>query len=129
MKHRALATIAALCMCVPAWAQFMQAEGRFASQSLQVQVILLDDEAGVAAVSASVVSGACSGTVSGTGQIHGHVLVITPYKKITGGESCRLELEFDKPWKQIKATGRSCQVFSGAACGFEGQTARKRNEG
>ena len=106
----------------------MQSEGTFASPSLEVRVILLDDESGVAAASASVVSGACSGVIAGTGQIRGHTLTIIPHKKVSGGESCQLQLDFDKQWKQVKATGHECQVFSGAACGFEGQTARKRNE-
>lgn len=129
MNRLGIAVAAALCMCAPAWAQFMQAEGTFVSTSLEVRVIMLDDEAGVAAASASVVSGSCSGTVSGIGQIRGRTLVITPYKKVTGGQSCRLKLEFDKLWNQIKATGHECQVFSGASCGFEGQMAKKRNEG
>jgi hypothetical protein len=125
MMHRIAASAATLCLCLPTWGQYMQLDGSYTSPVLEVRVLLLDDERGVAAASATVVSGACSGTVAGTGQVRGRTLTITPYKKIEGGESCRLELEFDASWKQVKAMGRDCRMFSGAACGFEGQTARK----
>lgn len=52
-----------------------------------------------------------------------------PYKNVEGGDACQLTLEFDKGWKQLKALGQQCQAYSGAACGFEGQSAKKRNEG
>jgi hypothetical protein len=119
---------AALCLCPPAWAQYRQIQGTYASPALQVRVILLDDDRGVVAASAEVVSGSCSGSIAGIGEIRGRILTVTPYQKTEGGGSCRLELEFDRTWKQVKGTGYECQVFSGAACGFEGQSARKRNE-
>jgi hypothetical protein len=128
MKRLLLASAVSLCVCAPAWAQFRQIEGAYASPALEVRVILLDGERGVAAASVEVVSGSCSGSISGIGDVHGRTLTITPYEKVSGGESCQLDLEFDTAWKQVKATGRQCQVFSGAACGFEGQSARKRNE-
>jgi hypothetical protein len=127
MKYLLVAGAVSLCVCVPAWAQFRQVEGTYTSPVLEVRVILLDGERGVAAASVEVNSGSCSGSISGIGELHGRTLTIAPYEKVSGGDACRLDLEFDKAWKQVKATGRQCQVFSGAACGFEGQSARKRN--
>ena len=128
MRRLFVSITAALGLCPSAWAQYRQVEGTYTSPALEVRVILLDADRGIAAARAEVVSGSCSGSIAGIGEVRGRILTITPYEKTEGGESCRLELEFDRPWKQVKATGYGCQVFSGAACGFEGQSARKRNE-
>jgi hypothetical protein len=110
------------------WAQFARAEGTYSSRASSARVILLDGEKGVAAASVQVLSGACSGSVAGIGEIRGRLLTITPYEKIPGEESCKIELAFDGAWRNVKITGQGCQAYSGAACGFEGQTAARRDE-
>lgn len=111
----------------PVWAQFMRAEGTFTSPGVEATVILLDRSKGIAAASVSVVSGACSGSVSGVGEIRKSVLTFKPYEQIPGGEQCRVEVTFtDRSWDKVSVVGHECAVFSGAACGFEGQEARRR---
>ena len=114
--------------CMPAQAQFRQVDGTYVSSAIEVRVILLDGDRGVAAASALVASEGCSGAIAGVGHFHGRTLTVTPYEKVVGGESCRLHLQFDPAWKSVRATGEQCAVFSGAACGFEGQSAEKRDE-
>jgi hypothetical protein len=112
----------------PARAQYRQAGGAFSSPELDVRVIVLDSARGVAAASAEVVSGDCSGTLAGIGHVRGHSLTITPYEKLEGGESCKLSLQFDNAWDKVRVVGSECSTFSGTSCGFEGQSARRRDE-
>ncbi len=119
-----------LCLMLPgtASAQFIRAEGAYSSHTVSARVILLDSEKGIAAASVGVVSGACSGSVAGLGEVRGRILTISPYTKVEGGEACEVELAFDATWKHVRIKGRECQAYSGAACAFEGQMATKRNE-
>jgi hypothetical protein len=110
-----------------ATAQYMRADGDFSSKSLSVRVVLLDGRKGVAAVSAAVNVGECSGNIAGIGEFKSRKLVIEPYKKFPDGEACKLELSFDTEWQRVKATGNHCEAYSGASCGFEGQEAQRIN--
>lgn len=109
-------------------AQFARSEGTFTSPLTTVRVVLLDPEKGVAAASAVVVVGTCSASVSGVGQIRSRVLSIEPYVKVPGGEACKVNFEFDRSWKQVKVSSHECASYGGASCGFEGQTARRRDD-
>ena len=131
LMTRFLVSVAAaslISVCIPAQAQFRQVDGTYMSSAIEVRVILLDGDRGVAAASAMVVSEGCSGAIAGVGHFHGRTLTVTPYEKVVGGESCRLDLQFDAAWKSVRATSEHCAVFSGPACGFEGQSAEKRDE-
>lgn len=110
------------------FAQFMRAEGVFISKSIAIQVILLDEENGIAAVSAEVAQGTCGGRVSGVGKIKGKKLIFTPYVKIEGGELCAITVDFTKNWAHANITeNSSCAPYHGAACGWEGQITIKKS--
>jgi hypothetical protein len=57
-------------------AQYMLMDGDFNSKGLSVRVVLLDRTKGVAAVSASVEAGECSGNISGIGEIKNRKLIV-----------------------------------------------------
>ncbi|MDB5913061.1 MAG: hypothetical protein JWP22_1736 [Ramlibacter sp.] len=128
MVKRFATTLACCLISGVASAQYMLAEGTYSSREADVRVVLLDSEKGVAAASVAVALGGCSGTVAGIGQIRARILAITPYAKVPGGESCRVELAFDAAWKRVKIIAHECQAYHGASCGFEGQTATRRNQ-
>jgi hypothetical protein len=109
-----------------ACAQFMQAEGEFSSPTVSLTVILLDSEKGVVAAKTEVVSGSCSGSVSGIGNIKGHTLTFSPYVKEEDAQDCKITATFDPAWKQVKIQSQGCSSYSGAECGWEGQAAAKQ---
>lgn len=108
-------------------AQFMRAEGAFASESVELKTLLLDPEKGVVAASATVNEGACSGSIAGVGKMNGKVLSIEPYVKIEGGEQCVLQVSFDAKWSRAKISeGKGCAPYHGAACSWEGQEVKRK---
>ena len=105
-----------------AHAQFANIEGRFSSKATSLQLIALDSEDGIIAASTTVVSGACSGSVAGIGKMNGDVLRFSPYKKEVGGETCVITVTFDKRRSNARIRGEGCALYSGAACGWEGDS-------
>jgi hypothetical protein len=128
MFARSIPLLLAAVLAQDCWAQHARIEGTYSSAAVSAQVILLDAENGVAAVKAEVFSGPCSGAIAGVGRIERRVLTVTPYAKLPDGEACSLALAFDPAWKRVKISGENCAAYSGAACGFEGQTATRRSE-
>ncbi|MES2907951.1 MAG: hypothetical protein V4688_02205 [Pseudomonadota bacterium] len=124
--RKKLLIVAGLFISSAAFAQFMRVEGEFISPTVSGQIILLDPEKGIVAAKTEVVSGSCSGTVSGIGQIKGHTLTFSPYVKAEGAVECLITMSFDPTWKQVKILGQGCSSYSGGACGWEGQTATRR---
>lgn len=124
---RSILTNLFLLASISAHAQYMAAEGVFSSDSLGLQVILLDEEKGIVAAATSIVIGSCSGSISGVGKISGRSLTFAPYKKLEQGETCSITAEFDKTWNRVRVTeGKGCSPYHGASCGWEGQVAAKR---
>lgn len=128
MKSRISLAIVGFLSVGAVHAQFARSEGTFTSPAATVRVVLLDQDKGIAAASAVVVAGSCSASVSGVGQIQARVLSIEPYVKVPGGEACKVDFEFDRSWKQVKVSSHGCSSYGGASCGFEGQTARRRDD-
>jgi len=121
-----LATAASL-VCSAAAAQSIQAEGTFQSKQLEVRVVLLDPEKGVAAVGTSLSQGECSGSVSGIGRfVSEQKLVFEPYVKEAETSSCKVTVEFNRAWNKVKVTSAGCSSYHGASCSWEGQTATKK---
>lgn len=126
MKRIALALVAAS-LCGSSFAQFARSEGTFRSNQLVLQVVLLDPEKGVAAASASLSEGACSGTVAGIGNITSKKLTFAPYIKMAGGESCSVTVEWDAKWHKAKVTDNgSCAPYHGSGCSWASQSVTKR---
>lgn len=117
-----------LCFLIPSsYAQFLNMEGAYSSDTTHLQVIVLDSDRGIAAAKASVSQGNCSGTLSGLGEIKGRRLTIEPYVKSEEPERCRLIVEFDSKWKDATLTENEyCKSFHGASCSWEGQSVTKR---
>lgn len=131
MKNLTLATLASLTMCLAcekAVAQFARAEGTFQSENLEVRLVLLDSENGVAATSIVLSQGACSGTVSGIGKFTSKELVFTPYVKLPGGDSCKVTVTFDAHWRKVTVIDNgACVPYHGSSCSWAGQTAVKND--
>lgn len=109
-----------------AHAQYMRTEGNFVSDTAKLKTIVLDDEKGVVAASATVVLGSCSGTISGIGTMNDRTLLIKPYVKVEGGEQCVLRAKFDTKWERVQLSeDEGCSAYHGAACAWEGQTAKR----
>lgn len=107
--------------------QFMQAEGDFLSPSTRIKTLLLDPEKGIVAASATITEGPCSGHLAGIGKISGRILLLEPYVKVEGGEQCLLQIVFNPKWTKGKITeGKTCTVYHGVACGWEGQEIQRR---
>lgn len=107
-------------------AQFIQAGGDFQSTTTELRTLVLDSEKGIVGVRSVVASGACSGSVTGVGQIKGRFLVFEPYVKLEGAEACRIKIEFDQKWSSARITeSEGCSSYHGSACGWEGQTVIK----
>lgn len=127
MRIRFLACFAAIAVIPAAHAQYMLAEGVFTSKTAELKTIVLDVEKGVVAASATVAQGSCSGTIAGIGTMNDTTLLIKPYVKAEGGEQCVLQAKFDANWERVKiAEGKGCAAYHGAACGWEGQTVKRR---
>lgn len=104
-------------------------EGNYAGEgegSLYVRTLILDPETGTLAASASVGSARCAGGFVGIGDLKGNVLVLRPWRKEEGAESCLVTLTFDKTGKTATIGEADCQYYHGAACAFEGKLAKKR---
>jgi hypothetical protein len=112
--------------CTAAVAQYVQASGEFRSSSLSVLVVGLDPQSGVAAVETTVNQGACSGALAGIGKFEGRHLLVRPYVQDVGSATCELRIEFSKDWREVRTFARGCGQYSGSACGWEGQSARRR---
>jgi hypothetical protein len=103
-------------------AQYAMVPGNFSSSDTKLQIIGLDTENGDVAAAASVVQGACSGTIAGLGKVVNQKLTFTPYVKVAGGEACNITVDFDEDFKVGKITENpSCQKYHGSACGWDGQ--------
>ncbi len=122
-----LLAMAAALGCSGAAAQSIQAEGTFQSKQLEVRVVLLDPEKGVAAVGTSLSKGECSGSVSGIGHfVSEQKLIFEPYVKEAEASSCKVTVEFNRQWNKVKVTAEGCSSYHGASCAWEGQTATKK---
>lgn len=79
MKHLACSILGAVLLSpVGAMAQYAMVPGNFSSSDTKLQVIGLDTENGDVAAAASVVQGACSGTIAGLGKVVNQKLTFTP---------------------------------------------------
>lgn len=109
-------------------AQFnARAQASYRSETLDLQLIWLDDESATAAVSATLSQGSCSGSLAGLGRMSQRRLVIEPYRKLPQGEDCRLVLDFDARWNEVRSSTQGhCAPYAGAACEFAAQTARRQ---
>lgn len=109
------------------YAQNLNVEGTYSSDTTHLQVIVLDSERGIVAAKASVSHGHCSGTLAGLGEVKGRRLTIEPYVKLEEPERCHLIVEFDSKWRNATLTENSyCAAFHGASCSWEGQSVRKK---
>lgn len=111
--------------CSSANAQYANVEGKFRSSSTSLDLIALDTEAGVIAASTTVVMGACSGTVAGVGKISGRELTFSPYVTFEKSDACVIKVAFDKKFNAAKISAVGCTAYSGAACGWEGDTIKR----
>jgi hypothetical protein len=107
-------------------AQYVRAEGVFASKGLTANVVVLDSERGVAAASIAVVRGQCSGSVAGLGQFNGRELVVQPYGQTNDDGACKVMIAYDLGWNTITVRELHCTSYRGAACGWEGQRATRQ---
>lgn len=110
-------------------AQFANVEGQFRSQATSLDLIALDSESGVIAATTTVVQGHCSGSVAGVGTMTKNVLKFSPYTKLDKDDVCVITVTFDKKKNTAKVEGTSCSMYSGAACGWEGDIVRRVKEG
>ena len=118
--------LAALALiCGSASAQYADIDGKFQSSVTTLELIPLDPEVGVIAASTSVILGSCSGTVSGIGKMTGNELKFTPYAKLDAKDVCAVRVVFDKQRKTAKILGENCSAYSGASCGWEGDTIKR----
>jgi hypothetical protein len=108
-----------------AQAQFANIDGRFKSASTTVHLIALDPERGVIAAATSVVQGACSGSIAGIGKMSGDELKFSPYVKTDGKDACVVSLTFAKGRNAATIKTEGCAAYSGAACGWEGDTLKR----
>lgn len=121
--------LALLLAASAAQAQYARAQANYRSEQLDVRVVLLDRETGVAAASATLTQGACSASLAGIGQLRRRTLELTPYVKQPDGESCRLVLSFDEKWSRVSAaTHGNCAPYGGAACEWSGQSAARTGD-
>ncbi len=120
-----LAAAAAALFCGDASAQYADIDGKFQSSVTTLELIPLDPEAGVIAASTTVVLGSCSGTVSGIGKMAGNELKFTPYAKQDAKDACTVKVTFDKQRKTARVVGENCSAYSGASCGWEGDTIKR----
>lgn len=125
LSRAAIATLAAT-VCTAAVAQYARASGEFRSSSVSVVVVVLDPNAGVAAVETTVTQGACSGALAGIGKFEGRKLLVRPYVQDPASASCELRAEFSSNWSEVRMQAVGCGAYSGAACGWEGQRATRR---
>lgn len=109
-------------------AQYANVDGQFRSQMTSLDLIALDSKTGVIAASTTVVQWSCSGSVAGIGKVVKNVLTFSPYNKVDNDDACVITVTFDKNKKTAKVEGASCEMHSGAACGWEGDTVRRANE-
>lgn len=124
--HRQAFSLAALALFSGgSSAQYANIDGTFQSRVTTLELIPLDPVSGVIAASTTVVLGACSGTVSGIGKMAGDELRFTPYVKLDGKDACAVKVVFDKQRKTAKIVGESCSAYSGASCGWEGDTIKR----
>ena len=111
--------------CASANAQYANVEGQFRSPSTSLDLIALDSEAGVIAATTTVVQGSCSGSVAGVGKVVKNVPTFSPYVKAEKNDACVFTVTFDKNKDTATVKGKSCMAYSGAACGWEGDTVRR----
>lgn len=109
-------------------AQYANVDGQFRSPMTSLDLIALDSKAGVIAASTTVVQGSCSGSVAGIGKVVKNVLTFSPYNKVDNDDACVITVIFDKNKKAAKVIGASCEMHSGPACGWEGDTVRRAPE-
>jgi hypothetical protein len=114
-----------ICSANIANAQYANIEGKFESKVTSLDLIALDTESGVIAASTTVVQGPCSGTIAGIGKMSGNVLNFSPYVKVTETDSCSISVTFDKKRDAALIKGKGCSAYSGAACGWEGDTVKR----
>jgi hypothetical protein len=112
--------------CTAAIAQYVRASGEYRSSTMNVVVVVLDANAGVAAVETTVTQGACSGTLAGIGKFEGRKLLVRPYVQEAASASCELRAEFNSDWSEVRTHAKGCGAYSGAVCGWEGQRATRR---
>lgn len=96
---------------------------------LSMRIIVLDNEKGIVAVSASTGTGGCSGTIAGVGNYIGNTLKFGNYTKEEGAENCMVNVTF-KDGKKGKKVGEiseeNCSYFHGAACAFDGNILKNK---
>lgn len=107
-------------------AQGLRVEGSYAAEGAKLLVVVLDRDSMAVAASSTVVNGACSGRIAGSGSIRNHTLRLIPHGNKDEPGSCVLEVKFSKDGKRATVTGQRCEEFHGAACGWEGQTLLRR---
>ena len=126
MHRRSLLAASLLALfCGGASAQYADIDGKFQSNATTLEIIPLDPEVGVIAASTTVVLGTCSGTVSGIGMMTGNELKFTPYAKLDAKDVCAVKVVFDKQRKTARIIGENCSAYSGASCGWEGDTIKR----
>jgi hypothetical protein len=114
--------------CGAAHAQYANVEGQFRSPSTTLDLIALDSKSGVIAATTTVVQGSCSGSVAGIGKVVKNVLTFSPYVKADKDDACVITVTFDKDKNRAKIEEDSCTAYSGAACGWEGDTLHRVKE-
>ena len=128
MKNACLVAIMFGLTSTSANAQVMRAEGDFASRNVFLRTLVLDSEKGVVAVSSAVTLGACSGEITGIGEMKAKSLRIKPYEKLEDGEDCVLQIDFSNDWQSAKLSGKNCSAYHGASCGWEGQEVKRKKK-
>ncbi|RSZ57116.1 hypothetical protein HF313_10525 [Massilia atriviolacea] len=131
MKKNIVNFCAALSMSIVssfAAAQYADVDGRYTSDSIHLQIIVLNPESGDVAATTSVITGACSGNIAGLGKVSGNKLSFSPYVKEAGAESCVVHVEFDGNRKRAKISAAGvCSAYHGGGCGWEGKTTLKKS--
>lgn len=116
---------ASVSLAAPPGISPLQIEGDYKGSGLSVRTIVLDLESKQIAVSSGVISGACSGGISGVGTLVSNVLRFKPYKPFEGSENCTMTITFGSKGKTATVEENECSAYHGAACGWEGQSVRK----